>query len=51
MHQNKHFRYYEYGPKKLDPIICLGGAACTADCFYKQVLALSSKVKADSLSF
>ncbi|GAQ85524.1 hypothetical protein KFL_002390160 [Klebsormidium nitens] len=43
MHQNKHFRYYEFGPKRLDPLICLGGAASTADCFYKQVLALSSK--------
>lgn len=46
MHQNKHFRYYEFGPKRLDPLICLGGAASTADCFYKQVLALSSKVGA-----
>lgn len=44
MHQNKHFRYYEFGPKRADPLICLGGAASTADCFYKQVLALSSKV-------
>ncbi|MCO5594830.1 hypothetical protein L7F22_048864 [Adiantum nelumboides] len=39
----KYWRYYDYGPKSVPPLICLPGTAGTAEVFYKQILTLSSK--------
>ncbi|XP_077235467.1 LOW QUALITY PROTEIN: alpha/beta-Hydrolases superfamily protein [Tasmannia lanceolata] len=40
---SKQWRYYDFGPKVVPPLICLPGIAGTADVFYKQILALSMK--------
>ncbi|XP_057510423.1 uncharacterized protein LOC130792852 isoform X2 [Actinidia eriantha] len=40
---SKQWRYYDFGPKIVPPLICLPGTAGTADVFYKQIMALSSK--------
>lgn len=39
----KQWRYYDYGPKSVPPLVCLSGTAGTADVFYKQILSLSMK--------
>ena len=40
----KQWRYYDYGPKSVAPLVCLSGTAGTADVFYKQILNLCLKV-------
>lgn len=40
----KQWRYYDFGPKAVTPLICLPGTAGTADVCYKQIMALSMKV-------
>ncbi|CAM8949759.1 unnamed protein product [Rhodiola kirilowii] len=40
---NKQWRYYDFGPKKIPPLICLTGTAGTADVYYKQIMSLSMK--------
>lgn len=40
----KQWRYYDFGPKAVPPLICLPGTAGTADVYYKQIMALSMKV-------
>ncbi|KAH8969872.1 hypothetical protein BDL97_02G057000 [Sphagnum fallax] len=40
----KHWRYYDFGPKSVPPLVCLSGIAGTADVFYKQILFLTAKV-------
>lgn len=40
---NKLWRYYDFGPKAVPPLICLPGIAGTADVYYKQIISLSSK--------
>lgn len=40
---SKQWRYYDFGPKVVPPLICLPGTAGTADVFYKQVMSLSMK--------
>ncbi|MBA0644665.1 hypothetical protein Goklo_028795 [Gossypium klotzschianum] len=40
----KHWRYYDFGPKVVPPLICLPGTAGTADVYYKQIMSLSMKV-------
>ncbi|XP_076919016.1 uncharacterized protein LOC143579656 isoform X2 [Bidens hawaiensis] len=39
----KQWRYYDFGPKVMPPLICLPGTAGTADVYYKQIMALSIK--------
>ncbi|KAJ9555303.1 hypothetical protein OSB04_009917 [Centaurea solstitialis] len=39
----KQWRYYDFGPKVVPPLICLPGTAGTADVYYKQIMALSMK--------
>ncbi|XP_057869455.1 uncharacterized protein LOC131076332 isoform X2 [Cryptomeria japonica] len=39
----RQWRYYDYGPKEMPPLVCLSGIAGTADVFYKQMLSLSMK--------
>ncbi|KAK9053449.1 hypothetical protein SSX86_030083 [Deinandra increscens subsp. villosa] len=39
----KQWRYYDFGPKVVPPLICLPGTAGTADVYYKQIMALSIK--------
>ncbi|KAJ4905772.1 alpha/beta-Hydrolases superfamily protein [Raphanus sativus] len=39
----KQWRYYDYGPKTVPPLICIPGIAGTADVYYKQIMALSIK--------
>jgi maspardin len=39
----KQWRYYDYGPKSVAPLVCLSGTAGTADVFYKQILNLCLK--------
>ncbi|KAL5541060.1 hypothetical protein UlMin_042633 [Ulmus minor] len=39
----KQWRYYDFGPKEVPPLICLPGTAGTADVYYKQIMALSFK--------
>lgn len=39
----KQWRYYDFGPKEVPPLICLPGIAGTADVYYKQIMALSLK--------
>uniref|UniRef100_A0A0D6R0I9 Maspardin n=2 Tax=Araucaria cunninghamii TaxID=56994 RepID=A0A0D6R0I9_ARACU len=39
----KQWRYYDYGPKQVPPLICLSGVMGTADVFYKQVMFLGMK--------
>ncbi|KAM7259257.1 hypothetical protein ACFE04_014998 [Oxalis oulophora] len=40
----KQWRYYDFDPKQVPPLICLPGTAGTADVFYKQIMALSIKM-------
>ncbi|KAG8476778.1 hypothetical protein CXB51_030293 [Gossypium anomalum] len=40
----KQWRYYDFGPKVVTPLICLPGTAGTADVYYKQIMCLSMKV-------
>ncbi|KAK2979677.1 hypothetical protein RJ640_027257 [Escallonia rubra] len=39
----KQWRYYDFGPKVVPPLICLPGTAGTADVFYKQIMSLSTR--------
>ncbi|KAG5249215.1 maspardin [Salix suchowensis] len=39
----KQWRYYDFGPKAVPPLICLPGVAGTADVYYKQIMSLSMK--------
>ncbi|XP_065858009.1 uncharacterized protein [Euphorbia lathyris] len=39
----KQWRYYDFGPKVVPPLICLPGIAGTAEVYYKQIMALSMK--------
>ncbi|KAK6262965.1 hypothetical protein QUC31_008781 [Theobroma cacao] len=39
----KQWRYYDFGPKVVPPIICLPGTTGTADVYYKQIMSLSMK--------
>ncbi|XP_071707475.1 uncharacterized protein [Rutidosis leptorrhynchoides] len=39
----KQWRYYDFGPKVVPPLICLPGTVGTADVYYKQIMALSMK--------
>ncbi|KAB2620669.1 maspardin-like [Pyrus ussuriensis x Pyrus communis] len=39
----KQWRYYDFGPKAVPPLICLPGTAGTADVCYKQIMPLSMK--------
>ncbi|KAG6782678.1 hypothetical protein POTOM_012089 [Populus tomentosa] len=39
----KQWRYYDFGPKAVPPLICLPGIAGTADVYYKQIMSLSTK--------
>ncbi|KAK1436165.1 hypothetical protein QVD17_01941 [Tagetes erecta] len=39
----KQWRYYDFGPKVVPPLICIPGIAGTADVYYKQIMALSMK--------
>eukprot|EP00252_Welwitschia_mirabilis_P012793 TRINITY_DN28300_c0_g1_i1.p1 TRINITY_DN28300_c0_g1~~TRINITY_DN28300_c0_g1_i1.p1 ORF type:complete len:388 (-),score=55.37 TRINITY_DN28300_c0_g1_i1:153-1316(-) len=39
----KQWRYYDYGPKQVPPLICLSGVAGTADVFYKQIMFLATR--------
>ncbi|XP_057520068.1 uncharacterized protein LOC130800505 isoform X2 [Amaranthus tricolor] len=40
---SKQWRYYDFGPKVVPPLICIPGTAGSADVYYKQVMALSMK--------
>ncbi|GER28003.1 alpha/beta-Hydrolases superfamily protein [Striga asiatica] len=40
---SKQWRYYDFGPKVVPPLICLPGTPGTADVYYKQVMSLSMK--------
>lgn len=40
---SKQWRYYDFGPKSVPPLICLPGIAGTADVYYKQIMSLSMK--------
>ncbi|XP_068634871.1 uncharacterized protein [Aristolochia californica] len=40
---SKQWRYYDFGPKVVPPLICIPGTAGTADVYYKQVMSLSMK--------
>ncbi|KAI5655635.1 hypothetical protein M9H77_32822 [Catharanthus roseus] len=40
---SKQWRYYDFGPKVVPPLICLPGLAGTADVYYKQIMSLSMK--------
>ncbi|XP_071919350.1 uncharacterized protein [Coffea arabica] len=40
---SKHWRYYDFGPKAVPPLICLPGITGTADVHYKQIMSLSMK--------
>ncbi|XP_011033900.1 PREDICTED: maspardin-like isoform X2 [Populus euphratica] len=40
----KQWRYYDFGPKAVPPLICLPGIAGTADVYYKQIMSLSMKI-------
>ncbi|CAN8246394.1 unnamed protein product [Cochlearia groenlandica] len=37
------WRYYDFGPKTVPPLICIPGIAGTADVYYKQIMSLSIK--------
>ncbi|GMJ10944.1 hypothetical protein HRI_004763600 [Hibiscus trionum] len=39
----KQWRYYDFGPKVVPPLVCLPGTAGTADVYYKQIMSLSMK--------
>jgi pimeloyl-ACP methyl ester carboxylesterase len=40
----KQWRYYDFGPKVVPPLVCIPGTAGTADVYYKQIMSLSMKV-------
>ncbi|KAL6550238.1 hypothetical protein OROMI_020726 [Orobanche minor] len=40
---SKQWRYYDFGPKNVPPLICLPGTAGTADVYYKQIMSLAIK--------
>ncbi|XP_043698456.1 maspardin isoform X3 [Telopea speciosissima] len=40
---SKQWRYYDFGPKLVPPVICIPGTAGTADVYYKQIMLLSMK--------
>ncbi|CAM0910668.1 unnamed protein product [Alopecurus aequalis] len=40
---SKLWRYYDFGPKAVPPLICIPGIASTADVYYKQIMSLSMK--------
>ncbi|KAL6607220.1 hypothetical protein ACP70R_041406 [Stipagrostis hirtigluma subsp. patula] len=40
---SKLWRYYDFGPKTVPPLVCIPGIAGTADVYYKQIMALSMK--------
>ncbi|KAL9267244.1 Maspardin-like protein [Drosera capensis] len=40
---SKQWRYYDFGPKLVSPLICIPGTAGSADVYYKQIMALSIK--------
>ncbi|KAF5181394.1 Maspardin [Thalictrum thalictroides] len=40
---SKLWRYYDFGPKEVPPLVCLPGTAETADVYYKQIMSLSMK--------
>ncbi|XP_062117189.1 uncharacterized protein LOC133831043 isoform X2 [Humulus lupulus] len=40
----KQWRYYDFGPKVVPPLICIPGTAGTADVYYKQIMSLSMKI-------
>ncbi|CAO2820057.1 unnamed protein product [Amaranthus hypochondriacus] len=40
---SKQWRYYDFGPKEIPPLICIPGTAGSADVYYKQIMALSMK--------
>ncbi|KAL8064414.1 hypothetical protein ABFX02_01G088100 [Erythranthe guttata] len=40
---SKQWRYYDFGPKVVPPLICLPGIAGTADVYYKQIMSLAMK--------
>ncbi|XP_038976534.1 maspardin isoform X4 [Phoenix dactylifera] len=40
---SKQWRYYDFGPKSVPPLICIPGIAGTADVYYKQIMSLSLK--------
>ncbi|KAK9668262.1 hypothetical protein RND81_13G045700 [Saponaria officinalis] len=39
----KQWKYYDFGPKVVPPLICIPGTAGSADVYYKQVMVLSMK--------
>lgn len=39
----KQWRYYDFGPKVVPPLICIPSTAGSADVYYKQIMALSMK--------
>ncbi|XP_047307462.1 maspardin [Impatiens glandulifera] len=39
----KQWRYYDFGPKLVPPLICLPSIAGTAEVYYKQIMSLSTK--------
>ncbi|KAJ4957044.1 hypothetical protein NE237_013827 [Protea cynaroides] len=41
--KSKQWRYYDFGPKVVPPLICIPGTAGTADVYYKQIMSLSMK--------
>lgn len=40
---SKLWRYYDFGPKAVPPLVCIPGIAGTADVYYKQIMSLSMK--------
>ncbi|RAL54672.1 hypothetical protein DM860_001800 [Cuscuta australis] len=40
---SRQWRYYDFGPRVVPPLICLPGIAGTADVYYKQIMSLSMK--------
>lgn len=40
---SKQWRYYDFGPKVVPPLICIPGTTGTADVYYKQIMSLSMK--------
>ncbi|RLN15942.1 maspardin [Panicum miliaceum] len=39
----KLWRYYDFGPKVVPPLVCIPGIAGTADVYYKQIMSLCMK--------
>ncbi|KAH9606700.1 hypothetical protein KSS87_003645 [Heliosperma pusillum] len=40
---SKQWRYYDFGPKVVPPLICIPGTTGSPDVYYKQVMSLSMK--------